>query len=138
MSSLLNSFARGGNGISDRLVGSFDYDYDYSKGSHGYSDSATDRHSGYSGDYGGYGSHSGYGQKEACCPLVVDTLCLVAILFAIAGAAFLLMRLIQIELTMVPANPRRRRRSLVFRDGDRFLDLVMAGRRFHGLLSNLA
>ena len=118
MSSLLDSFVRGDDGISDRMVGSFDYDYDYSKGSHGYSDSASDRHSGYGGDYGGYGSHSGYGQKEACCPLVVDFLCLAAILGAIAGATLLLQRVFQIELTMLAGRRKRSAEFLPLLEGE--------------------
>ena len=105
---------------------------------HGYSDddAALALSSGYDyhdDDHDVHGGHSasGYGKKEECCPLVVDLLCLAAILFAIAGAAFFLMRVIQIELTMVPANPgrRKRRRSLGVRHDDRwYLDLVIAGR----------
>ena len=112
---------------------------------HGYSDddAAHALSSGYDGDYhdddhDAHGGHSasGYGKKEECCPLVVDLLCLVAILFAIAGATFFLQRVIQIELTMV--GRRRKRRSLGVRNGDRwYLDLVAAGRRLHGLLGTL-
>ena len=55
-------------------------------------------------DYGGsgvdrndhYGGHSG--SYNHCCPLVVDVMCLVAILFAIGGASVLLARSFQIEL----------------------------------------
>ena len=78
--------------VSDYMVGSLDYDYEYSD------HSGNDRHS----DSGGYGSHSGSGYgggKEECCPLVVDALCLAAILGAIAGASILLARVLQIELT---------------------------------------
>ena len=61
-------------------------------------------------DYGGsgidrndhYGGHSGHGHggyhDDKCCPLVVDALCLVAILGAVAGAATFLARTFQIEL----------------------------------------
>ena len=122
MSSLLDSFVRGDNGISDGMVGSFEYDYDYSKDSHGYSDSGSDRHSGYGGGHasghGGYGSHSGYGQKEACCPLVVDFLCLAAILGAIAGASLLLSRVFQIELTMLAGRRKRSAELLPLLEGE--------------------
>ena len=95
---MLDWLGPGDNDISHGMVGSLDYDYDNSKDRHGYEDTASDRHSG----YGGYGSHHdhGYG-KEECCPLVVDLLCLAAIMFAIAGATFLLQRLLMIELCMV-------------------------------------
>ena len=102
------------------MVGSFDYDYDYSKDSQGYSDSASDRHS------GGYGSHSGYGQKEACCPLVVDFLCLAAILGAIAGATLLLSRVFQIELTMLAGRRKRSAEFLPLLEGEAF-DNITAG-----------
>ena len=87
----MSGFRGSANDISEYMLGSLDYDYD------GGND-RNDRHSG----YGGHGSHSGSGYgggKEACCPLVVDTLCLAAILGAIAGAAVLLARVFQIELT---------------------------------------
>ena len=54
--------------------------------------------------------HSDYDypyNDEECCPLVVDLLCLAAIIVSIAGATFLLSRVMQIELTMT--NNRRRR-----------------------------
>ena len=64
-------------------------------------------------DHSGTAVHSGYGHgyhDEECCPLVVDLLCLNAILFSIAGAALLLSRVMEIEITMV-----RRRRSLPYK-----------------------
>ena len=74
---------------------------------------------GHSGGYSGHSFRSGYSEGEECCPLVVDILCLTAILGAIGGAAVLLARLIQVELcrladgTIVnaPCNRRRRKRS---------------------------
>ena len=50
-----------------------------------------------------YGVHSGGNDyhSEKCCPLVVDALCLAAILFAIAGATLFLSRVFQVELCMV-------------------------------------
>ena len=76
-------------------------------------------------DYGGsgvdrndhYGGHSG-SYHEACCPLVVDVLCVAAIIFAIGGAAVLLSRIFQIELCQINGvvvnapcpNPGRRRK----------------------------
>ena len=81
---------------NDYEVGSLDYDYGYHSGN-----DRNDRHS-------GYGSHSGSGYgKEECCPLVVDALCLAAILGAIAGAAVLLARVFQIELTNVGRRKKR-------------------------------
>ncbi len=63
-------------------------------------------HSGYG--HSGYG-HSGYGdEKEECCPLVIDALCLFAILGAIGAAALFLERVINIEIMM---GGRRRKRS---------------------------
>ena len=62
-------------------------------------------------DHSGHGHlHSGHGygyHDEECCPLVIDLLCLVAIMFSIAGASLLLSRVMEIELTMT----RRKRRS---------------------------
>ena len=58
-----------------------------------------------------YHQHSGGGyHDDKCCPLVVDFLCLAAILGAIAGAALLLARVIQIEIMA-----GRRKRSLPFK-----------------------
>ena len=65
-------------------------------------------HSSYGGHSSGYGHSGGYGKKDECCPLVVDLLCLAAILGAIAGAAALLARVIQIEIMA----PGKRKRSL--------------------------
>ena len=53
---------------------------------------------------------SDYGYGDYCCPLVVDTICVAAIVFSIAGASLLLARVIQIEIN----PPRRRKRSLLF------------------------
>ena len=66
-------------------------DYDYS----GTGVDRSDHHGGHSG----YHHHSGSYHDNKCCPLVVDALCLAAILGAIAGAAVLLARVFQIELT---------------------------------------
>ena len=84
--------------------------YGHSGSSYG----AIDKHSGYGGHQDHYGGHSGYGHsggyhEEKCCPLVVDFLCLAAILGAIAGAAALLARVIQIEIMA-----GRKKRSLPF------------------------
>jgi hypothetical protein len=84
-------------------------DYDghsdgYSTGYDGYSDYG---HSGY--DASSLGGHDvGYGHKEECCPLVVDLLCLITILAALAGATVLLGRVIQIEIV----KGRRRKRDI--------------------------
>ena len=65
---------------------------------HGYEyDSDADYHNDH---YGGHDDND-----EKCCPLVVDPLCLLAILAAIAGAAVLLQRVFQVELCMVDGNP---------------------------------
>ena len=63
--------------------------------------------SGYGHDH--YGGHSGYHEGH-CCPLVVDALCLAAILGSIAGATVFLARVFQIELMA----GRRRRRSVPY------------------------
>ena len=95
--------------------------YASSNGEHhsGQSGSGIDRSSGYGhhsglgyGHSGGYSGHSGHsggddGHKDQCCPLVVDALCLAAILASIAGASVLLSRVIQIEIT-TQAPPRFR------------------------------
>ena len=52
-------------------------------------------------DYSGSGVQSGYGHEyhdRECCPLVIDLLCLGAIMFSIAGASILLSRVMEIEL----------------------------------------
>ena len=85
---------------------------------------------------GGYGhsSHSsyghssgGYGKKEECCPLVVDALCLAAILGAIAGAAALLNQVIMLEIT---GRRRRKKRSIaVYVGGASFASAIHSGER---------
>ena len=68
------------------------------RGYGGYADTAAALSSGYGHDYNDhdrYDSHgghsaSGYGKKEECCPLVVDLLCLAAIIFSILGATLFL------------------------------------------------
>ena len=64
-----------------------------------YAETAAALSSGYDRDYDdhdhdSHGGHSasGYGKKEECCPLVVDLLCLAAILFSIFLAALFLSR----------------------------------------------
>ena len=95
------------------MSGSFQSGYDYS-GS-GDSGSGVDR-----SDH--YGGHSGHYHEDKCCPLVVDTLCVAALLGAIAGATFLLRRTFQIELCNLAGQGinncvgrRRRKRALVGR-----------------------
>ena len=83
--------------------------------------------SGYGGNhkddhYGGHSGHSGYGHDDKCCPLVVDFLCLAAILGAIAGASILLARVIQIEIT------GRRKRSLPDISSLPFKSYVLGGK----------
>ena len=66
----------------------------------GYAETAAALSSGYDRDYDDHDRHdshgghsaSGYGKKEECCPLVVDLLCLAAILFSIFLAALFLSR----------------------------------------------
>ena len=106
-------------GDEEDSLGSHSSGYDYG-GPH--SGSGIDRSSGYghsgghghsggghghSGGYSGHSGHSGHGDK--CCPLVVDAICLAAILGSIAGASVLIARTMQIEITNV-----RRKRSLPF------------------------
>ena len=119
--------AKASGGMGDKVVGSLSSGYGHSAYGHsgyGHSDSGygNDKSSGYghsgghghSGGYGHsdhYGGHSGYGgyhEEDKCCPLVVDFLCLAAILGAVAGAALLLQRVIQIEIMA----PGKRKRSL--------------------------
>ena len=90
-----------------------------SGGDYDYGGSGIDR-SGYShhdhhGGHSGYHHHSGY-HEDHCCPLVVDALCLVALLGAVAGATTFLARTFQIELCNLAGQGvnncvgRRRRR----------------------------
>ena len=73
--------------------------YDYGSGSGSGSGSGVDRSDHYG--HSGYHEHSGHYHDEKCCPLVVDALCLAAILGAIAGATALLQRTLQVELCRV-------------------------------------
>ena len=78
--------------------GGGDYDYGGSGGAGGSGGSAVDRDDHYGG-HSGYHHHSGHGyHDEKCCPLVVDALCVAAILLSVAGATTLLGRSFQIEL----------------------------------------
>ena len=70
-------------------------------GDSGYGNGRSSGHGGGGGHAGGYSGHSGYSDREQCCPLVVDALCLAAILGAIAGATVLLQRVFMVELCMV-------------------------------------
>ena len=80
-------------------VGSADYDYGSGSGHSGVD--RIDKIDHYGG-HSGYHHHSGYGyHDEKCCPLVVDALCLAAVLGAIAGATALLQRTFQVELCRV-------------------------------------
>ena len=67
------------------------YDYTAAAFSSGYDRDYHDDHE-HGHDHDSHGGHSasGYGKKDECCPLVVDFLCLAAILFAIAGATLFL------------------------------------------------
>ena len=53
-----------------------------------------------SGGHSDLSGHSGF-RQDKCCPLVVDPLCVAAILLAIAGATVLLLRLFTIELCRI-------------------------------------
>ena len=106
---LLGSFAASSTKDSE-MSGSFQSGVGVSGSDYEYGGSGIDR-SGYGHDH--YGGHSGYhhhsGYHEVhCCPLVVDPLCLAAILGAIAGATVFLARTFQIELT----GRRRRKREI--------------------------
>ena len=72
-------------------VGGGDYDYG------GSGIDRNDHHGGHSG----YHHHSGYYHDDKCCPLVVDAVCLAALLLAVAGATTFLARTFQIELCRV-------------------------------------
>jgi hypothetical protein len=102
---LLSSIGVADNKVTDLvdpLSGSFTSGYGDSSGhsASGHSGYGNSKSSGY-GHSGGYNDHhSGYGHMdEECCPLVIDLLCLAAILAALAGATVLLGRVIQIEIT---------------------------------------
>ena len=73
-------------------------------------------HGGHSSGYGHSGHSGGYGKKDECCPLVVDLLCLAAILGAIAGASLLLNQVIMLEI--MTGKRRRKKRSNVAYVGD--------------------
>ena len=101
--------------VSNRMSGQRDSLYDYSSGS------GVDRIDHYGGHHSGYHEHHDY-HEDKCCPLVVDALCLAAILGAIAGATVLLQRVFMVELCMVDgaavtlfvANCRGRRKRSSF------------------------
>ena len=104
---LLGSFVASSTKDSE-MSGSFQAgvgggDYDYGGSGIDRSGYGHDHHGGHSG----YHHHSGYHEVH-CCPLVVDPLCLAAILGAIAGATVFLARTFQIELT----GRRRRKREI--------------------------
>ena len=101
-------------------VGSENYDYGSGTGVDRNGHSGGYGHSDHYGGHSGYHHHSGHGyHDEKCCPLVVDALCLAAILGAIAGATALLQRTFQVELcrvnnaavTLFVANCRNGRRK---------------------------
>ena len=117
---LLGSFAASSTKDSE-MSGSFQSGVGVG-GDYDYGGSGIDR-SGYGhdhyGGHSGHGHHSGY-HEDHCCPLVVDALCLAALLGAVAGATAFLARTFQIELcNLAGQNPaqnncltgRRRRRK---------------------------
>ena len=72
-------------------------------------------------------------QDEKCCPLVVDKLCVLAILLSIAGASIFLARTFQIELCNVngadvntPCVTGRKKRALGYYEEQ--LQLVLEGK----------
>ena len=70
-----------------------------------YGGSGIDRNDHYGG-HSGYHHHSGSYHDDQCCPLVVDALCLAALLGAVAGATVFLARTFQIELcNLAGQNP---------------------------------
>ena len=104
-------------------------DYDYGGTGIDRSGYGHDHHGGHSG----YHHHSGY-HEDKCCPLVVDALCLAAILGAIAGATVFLARTFQIELCRVnganirtPCVVGRRRRKREIEVPYNFNDWSSAG-----------
>ena len=110
---LLGSIAASPAEVSGSFQSGFGVDYDYGGG-------AADRSDHYGG-HSGHHHHSGSYHDDKCCPLVVDALCLAAILGAIAGAAVLLGRVFIVELCNVNGanvrNPcvtgrRRRKREI--------------------------
>ena len=121
---LLGPFAASSTKDSE-MSGSFQSGVGGSGGDYDYGGSGIDR-SGYGhdhhGGHSGYHHHSGY-HEDHCCPLVVDALCLVALLGAVAGATTFLARTFQIELcNLAGRNPavnncagggrRRRKREI--------------------------
>ena len=82
-----------------------------------------------------YGNQSGndYHDIEECCPLVVDFMCVAAIILSIAGAAVFLSRVFQIELCNVngndvntPCNNRRKKRAFGYYEEQ--LQLMIEGK----------
>ena len=83
---------------------------------------------GHSGGFSGHSGHSGHG-KDECCPLVVDAICLAAILGSIAGASFLLARVIQIEImTNGRRKKRKRKRSVLPSVSQSFTEFLFEGK----------
>jgi hypothetical protein len=79
---------------------------------------ALDKSSGYGGHSGGYDDH----KEEECCPIVVDLICLAAILGALAAATVLLGRVIQIEIT-----GRKKRSFMSFVDNVTYPSWLVSG-----------
>ena len=99
----------------------------HSGGGHGGGGGGYGHSGGHSGGYSGHSGHSGGGHSDKCCPLVVDALCLAAIIGSIGGATVLLSRVIQIEIN---APGRRRKRSLLF------TEFVLEGK--HAFATNMS
>ena len=103
---------------------------------YGYSGSGVDRFDHYGG-HSGYHHHSGHYHDDKCCPLVVDTLCVAALLGAIAGATFLLARTFQIELCNLAGQGinncvgRRRKKRAIGHDE------TLLGKHCHPLLQSV-
>ena len=103
----------------------------HSGGGHGHSGGGHGGHSGgyggHSGGFSGHSGHSGHG-KDECCPLVVDAICLAAILLSVAGASFLLARVIQIEIMVGRKKKRKRKRSVLPSVSQSFTQFLYEGK----------
>ena len=114
-----------GSGIIDRSGHRHSGHSGHSGGGYGHSGGG---YGGHSGGFSGHSGHSGHG-KDECCPLVVDAICLAAILGSIAGASFLLARVIQIEImTGGRKKKRKRKRSVLPSVSQSFTQFLFEGK----------
>ena len=112
------------------MIGSFQSGF--GGGDYDYGGSSVDRNG---HGHSGYHHHSGSYHDEKCCPLVVDALCLAAILGAVAGATVFLARTFQIELCRVnnvnvntPCVVGRRRKKRSFGHSEERFLLMLKGK----------